>query len=384
MPTRQLFVRLLACTAAFFLAACVNPLSADDKSWVGENVLHTKPANEIRFWDDTGGKVVEFSFSGHFPFQVREDKDGRLRIHDRIHEGWVNKSDFVLAKEAIPYFTRRLETNPKDSHALKMRGAAYQQSKELDKALADYTAYIELNPNKSEGYNNRGLAYRDKKEWDKAIADYSEAVRVDPKNVIAWLNRGVAWRNKNEYDKAIADYDEAIRLEPKMAIAWYFRGAAWSHKNDYEKAIKDYDESIRLDPKYAPAYRDRGLAHGHTKYYKEALDDYENAVKLDAKFIGAFADQSFLLATCPEAKFRDGKKAVAAAQKACELGDYKNATHFTTLAAAHAEAGDFKEAVKWQKKAMDDAEYMKSNADQAKSRLKLYEADMPYHQSAPK
>jgi hypothetical protein len=64
-------------------------------------VFHTKPPKDIKFGDRVGDKEVVYAFSGIWPFLVRDDKDGWLRMHDRRHEGWVDKADFVLAREAI-------------------------------------------------------------------------------------------------------------------------------------------------------------------------------------------------------------------------------------------------------------------------------------------
>ena len=199
-------------------------LAAQEKSWVGELVLHTKPPKDIKFGDRVGDKQVDYAFSGIWPFTVRAEKDGWLRLHDRRHEGWVDKADFVLAREAIDYFGRRIDANPKDNFALRMRGAAWLQKKQPDKAIRDFDACISLNPNDAGAFNNRGLAWHDKKEYDKAIADYSDAIRIDPKPPVYHINRGVTWRMKNEYDKAIADYTETIRLEPRYAHAFHSRG----------------------------------------------------------------------------------------------------------------------------------------------------------------
>jgi tetratricopeptide (TPR) repeat protein len=74
---------------------------------------------------------------------------------------------------------------------------------------------------------------------------------------------------------------------------------------------------------------------------------------------------------------RDGKKALELAKKACELSQWNNAECLETLAAAHAELGNFKEAVKCQKQAIelgfDDEDRLKK----ARQQLKLYEDSKP-------
>ena len=56
-------------------------------------------------------------------------------------------------------------------------------------------------------------------------------------------------------------------------------------------------------------------------------------------------DLSWLLATTADAGLRDGAEAVRLASRACELTRYQQTLYIGTLAAAYAEAGDFKRAI---------------------------------------
>jgi Flp pilus assembly protein TadD len=147
-----------------------------------------------------------------------------------------------------------------------------------------------------------------------------------------------------QHDRAIASFNEALRLDPGNTKAYVGRGITWSMKGAHDKALTDFNEALQLNPKSSIAYNNR----------------------------------AWLRATCPDAKYRDGKQAVTDATRACELTSWYEVLQIGTLAAAHAEAGDFAKAIEWQTRAVDMAPENKK-AGYLKS-LDLYRAGKPYRE----
>jgi hypothetical protein len=129
----------------------------------------------------------------------------------------------------------------------------------------------------------------------------------------------------------------------------------------------------------APGYATR--AGGLRRLGNRPVADLERALRLDQN-----ADlkslEAILLATCPDAKFRDGKKAVAAAELARKLtGDSMNQRPATSLALAYAEACDFGSAVEWQKKVI--ALVPEDEKPQQREHLRRFEAKQPLQEPSP-
>jgi cytochrome c-type biogenesis protein CcmH/NrfG len=178
-------------------------------------------------------------------------------------------------------------------------------------------------------------------------------------------------------DQAIDYFTRVIQANPGRASAYAMRARVWQEKKELDKAISDYNEAIRLDPRIAHVFSNRGSAWFDKKQYDRALADFNEALRLDPNFVDANNHLAWLWATCPNAKYRDGKRAVAFGTKACEQTEWKDPYTLATLAAAAAEAGDYDAAVKWQTKALDlfpkDEPAVKSHGE----RLNLYRDKKP-------
>lgn len=229
-------------------------------------------------------------------------------------------------------------------------------------------------PSSAEEFAQRGQERIQKGEYEKSIADLTEAINLDPDRNY-YVMRACVWELAKKYDKAIADCDVAIKGNPRDPTPYVFRGMAWTEKNEIEKAVDDFDMAIKLDPKNAAAYRSRANAWARNGDYRTAGSGYEKALELDPADPDSWNDYAWFEATCPEAKYRNGKRAVERATKACEFTHFKQSPFLDTLAAANAELGDFASAVKWQTRARDAAPA--SERPDYQSRLDLYKAHKP-------
>jgi tetratricopeptide (TPR) repeat protein len=212
---------------------------------------------------------------------------------------------------------------------------------------------------------------------DNALADFSKAVELDPTNADAIFDRASIYRVKGEFEKSITDLNEYILLNPTNDYAFKTRASDFDRLGKFDEAISNWSEGLRLNPNDANALAMRGFCYNNKEQFNEALKDYYKAIQIDPKNDSAWNNLGWQRATCPIASMRNGKEAVEAATKACDLSNWKKWTRVDTLAAAFAEAGDFQQAVKYQKQALNMYKHDKAR-EAMQNRLSLYEKQQPF------
>jgi len=177
-----------------------------------------------------------------------------------------------------------------------------------------------------------------------------------------------------ERQKQVDDDTQAIRVDPKDAAAYNDRAVTYGQLHQFDKALADYTESLKITPD-SGTYGNRANLYAQNKDYASAVADYTKAIQIVPNDSDAFEGLAEILATCPDAKVRDGQKALAAATKANDLSHGNDPMVLRTLAAACAETGDFDNAVKWETKYASAFDLPPDHDP----RLALYKAHQPYH-----
>lgn len=175
-----------------------------------------------------------------------------------------------------------------------------------------------------------------------------DPARSRPGHADPRLVRALELANAGRTDEALALWEEVIRTgnPPGRATAHTSRAALRLHAGDVDTAVADLDEAIRLAPRYADPYIYRAAARFDRGEFDAALADAEAALRLEPESPHARNDLAWMLATCPEDRLRDGPRAVRLAKEACDLTEGRQPDCLGTLAAAHAECGDFAEALR--------------------------------------
>jgi tetratricopeptide (TPR) repeat protein len=169
---------------------------------------------------------------------------------------------------------------------------------------------------------------------------------------------------------------EGIKSEAKDARFYNNRGIDYGEKGQYDQAISDLNKAIEINPSYGKAYNNRGIVYRLKGQYDQAISDFNMAIAINSLEADGYNNLAWLFATAKSPGFRNGKKAVELAIKACELSGWRNAEYLDTLAAAYARVDDFDNAVKWQEKALQFFE--ESKRTEAKQRLNFYQGRKPW------
>jgi tetratricopeptide (TPR) repeat protein len=174
---------------------------------------------------------------------------------------------------------------------------------------------------------------------------------------------------------AAAQLEELLEAEPEDPEAELQLAYLYSAEKHYRRAIEKFSAVLEEQPENAAALRGRADVLLSVGRQAEAIADYEKMLALEPDDSHVLNNLAWVLATSPDEKLRDGKRAIELATKACELTKYKEAHILSTLGAGYAETGDFQTAIQWSQKAVELAG--EEQLEALNKELESYRADQP-------
>jgi tetratricopeptide (TPR) repeat protein len=233
----------------------------------------------------------------------------------------------------------------------------------------------------------RGIYAELSQDYKEAVKLLTRAIEDERGEVIklalARRFRGLAYKHLGRRDEALNDFLEVIRIQPKLDLGYYDAGVIYNLTNRYKEAIDAMTRAIDLrtdDRGLARRRSERGNAYFHLGQFKRAQDDLVAAVRIGPRDPDVLNNAAWFRATCPDPAFRNGKEAVELASRACAVDKWKDADQIDTLAAAHAEAGNFAEAERYQLKSLSLLSADEALRPKFQARLKQYRAKQPVRQ----
>ncbi len=274
-------------------------------------------------------------------------------------------------------FTKAIAIDPEGAtEYLVWRGDLYLECDNNDQAIDDYTEAISRRPDHAYAYNRRASAHWAKRDIENALADFTKAIELEPNGLWVRNGRGLVYADIGNHEAAIEDFNVAVSLNPNHGPTYEYRGESLCKLGRKPEALADFNEAIRLNPDSVRLYNRRAMFHYFSRDYVKAIRDHMEALKCEPNHAATLNYLGWVWSTAPDPNVRNGRRALECATRACELTEWQTPGFADTLAAAHAEVGQWSEAIKWAEKAVDLATDDRSRIEYA-SRIDLFEDKKP-------
>ncbi len=259
------------------------------------------------------------------------------------------------------------------------RGVGFAQHGQAERGIPLLQRAVEAWPRGAQMRLQLGMALHMAARHVEARAELARALEIDPTLDQAHYFAGLAHAAEGAYAEAVAEFDRAMALRPAAYLPLAAKAWALVRLGREDDAIACMETVVRRKPKYvnhalslAQLLRGRGRA-------VEAIAVLSSAHAQRPDEAGLTLYLAWELATNPDEKARDGKRAVELAEAAVRARG-RTPDDLDTLAAAYAEASRFEEAVATIEEALRTAG---PHADAAliaewSARRELYHSRRPY------
>lgn len=294
---------------------------------------------------------------------------------------------------AVASFEQALDFNPGDENARLKLANALARVQRFAGAVEHYDQLLAERPDLAQQVLvKRATALINLGRKDDARSDFERAIAADPENPEPRLRfaealdyfgetaraatqrkraaelmeaghraaqtlaeEGLRLSRQGDYEGALANYRQALAAAPDANAVRYQIAAVLGHLGRCAEALGEFRKVIETESRHQAARRGEIACLILSARYGEARVRLNEALQLFPRDAQLAHTQARMMATVPDARVRDGRLALAVAQKLYEVMK-ENPRIRETLAMALAEAGQYDAAIAVQRALVAEAE----------------------------
>jgi len=230
---------------------------------------------------------------------------------------------------AIQYYRKATEIEPKFSSAFNLLGYAYRQNSDYGNSEAAFKKYIELIPNDPNPYDSLAELYLKMGRFDDSIAQYRKALSIDSNFVNAYQGIGMDLLYEGKTDEAASEIqtiNEKARSDAERRTALFALTVVDVDSGKWDKALADVDQQYALGEKTGDVpgmtgdLQLKGNIFLETGKFDEAKAQYEKLLKMtqDSGLSQQIKDNATLFHHYNLARVALGKKDLTTAKTEAE------------------------------------------------------------------
>ncbi len=229
-------------------------------------------------------------------------------------------------------------------------GANLASLGELTEAENELRRALELDDGYLEARFSLGRVLAVRGRHQDAVRELTAVLELDPRTIEARFARGESLARLGRDADALDDLRAALAVDPDRPEVQLWVADALARARSWDQAIVHYDAVLEQDPARREAWMKKATALFIAGRHADAATTLEAGLaRLPNDRLLATATARFL-ASCPDPKLRDGKRALALAEQL--FAGEESLENAELVAMAHAELGAWSEAVAWQERAL--------------------------------
>jgi serine/threonine protein kinase len=166
-----------------------------------------------------------------------------------------------------------------DEIRLLNKGASLEFLGRFPEALTYFNRSLQINPRQSSALYNKGVLALKQEQYEEALAFTDESLAIDPRSFRAWSNKAaILWkleRHKEQYECC----NKALAINPNDPRALTLKGIAVNASGQYEAALELYEKALNSAPHFIQALVYRGISLIGLSQFNEAIDSFDLALQ---------------------------------------------------------------------------------------------------------